>query len=166
MMKLLAALEAAGVSTWLRETSSPLGFQVPLVLHVLGMGVLAGLNAGVALRLLGLAGGIPLVSLRRLYPVLWSAFAVAALSGLVLLLAYPAKALTNPVFYAKLALIAAALSTMSLIGGRVLVEGPPGPPSARWLGALSLGLWAAVIVAARLLPYTYSYLFAGVRAAS
>ena len=36
---------------------------------------------------------------------MWAGFWINALSGILLLIAYPTKALTNPLFYAKLVLI-------------------------------------------------------------
>ena len=47
--------------------------------------------------------------MRRYYRAMWAGFWVNAFSGVLLLIAYPTKALTNPVFYLKLALIAVAI---------------------------------------------------------
>ena len=64
--------------------------------------VAAGLAAVLDLRILGVARGVPLVEFGRFRPVLWGGFWVNAVSGVLLLVGYPTKALTNPVFYLKL----------------------------------------------------------------
>lgn len=65
--------------------------------------------AGVDLRLLGVAPGVPLSALEKFYPVLWAALALNFASGVLLFIGYPYKAATNPLFYVKLGLIAAAI---------------------------------------------------------
>ena len=47
--------------------------------------------------------------MKRFLPVMWFGFWLNAISGVALLIAYPTKALTNPVFYLKLVLIALAM---------------------------------------------------------
>src|SRR5206468_8258 len=66
-------------------------------------------SALVDLRVLGMAPGIPLSALEDFYPIMRVGFWINAMSGLLLLIAYPTKALTNPMFYAKLTLIALAV---------------------------------------------------------
>ena len=73
------------------------------------MGLAAGLSAALDLRILGVAPGVPLPEFRRFQPILWCGFWVNAVSGVLLLIGYPTKALTNPVFYLKLSLIAGGL---------------------------------------------------------
>jgi hypothetical protein len=74
-------------------------------------------------------------------------------TGLALLLAYPTKALTNPVFYLKLALIAAGLlllrATLRHVRERPTISG-----ATKLLAVVSLVVWAAAIAAGRLLAYT------------
>ena len=82
---------------------------------------------------------------------------VLALAGVALLLAYPAKALTNWLFFVKLALVLGAV--LSLDRMRILAV-PSGEPTsrARTLAVTSLALWAGIILAGRLLAYTYTIL--------
>ena len=161
-MEYLVWLEATALSTWLRESLSLLAFPFVLVLHTVGMGFLAGTNAAVDLRILGVASGVPLKPMERFFPVMWIAFAVNAVSGVLLLIAYPAKALTNPLFYGKLLLVAAAVGVIWLLRRHVF-RGPglaDGTVSrkGRVLACVSLLLWAGVIAAGRFLAYTYTYL--------
>jgi hypothetical protein len=73
------------------------------------MAFLAGGGIAIDLRIIGFAPGIPLKRMGRLVPLLWLAFALNGLTGILLLIAYPTKALTYPLFYVKLPLVAAAL---------------------------------------------------------
>jgi hypothetical protein len=127
------------------------------------MGFAAGLSAAIDLRILGVAGTVPLPELRRLLPVLWAGFWLNAASGIVLLIGYPTKALTNPVFYLKLTLIAIAMVLVKRVGRQLVAPPETGSPAAvkmRRLAIVSLGCWAGAVTAGRLLAYTYTRLTA------
>src|SRR6188768_4001182 len=94
-------LEATSLSTWLRESPSLWAFPFVLILHTVGMGFLAGANVAMDLRVVGFAPKIPLSLFERFFLVMKVGFVVNAVSGILLLLAYPTKALTNPLFYIK-----------------------------------------------------------------
>ena len=146
-------LEETPVSLWIVESTSLFAFPGILAAHTVGLGVIVGLNAALDLRLLGFARGIPPASFLRLLPLMWIGLWINVLTGLALLLAYPTKALTNPVFYLKLGLIAAALLVLrSLIARAGDVEAASS--ATKRLAAASLVLWAAAITAGRLLAYT------------
>ena len=93
------------------------------------------------------------------------AFVINAVSGILLLIAYPTKALTNPLFYLKLTLIAVALLETRWILTQVIRvpenESSSVSSKARLVAGTSLLVWAAAITAGRLLAYTYTYLMAG-----
>jgi len=154
-------LEQSGISTWLRESDSVLGFYFVLVCHTLGLALLVGLNAAVDLVLLGFASGVPLKPLQRFFPIMWSGFYINAISGVFLVIAYPTKAFTNPVFYVKLTFIALALWTLKRIQDRVFGNSSLSEPEmhakGRALAQWSLALWFVAITAGRLLAYTYRY---------
>ena len=105
----LAWIETSELSEWVRGSDCICAFPTIIVFHTLGMGFLAGGSAAIDLRILGFASGISLKAIGRFMPVLWLAFAVNATSGTLLLIAYPTKALTNPVFYVKVCLIILAV---------------------------------------------------------
>ena len=162
-------LESTAASVWIRETPSLWGFPFILYLHTLGLALIAGLSSAVALAILADPGrGIP-APLRTLFPLMWIGLAINVVSGLALLLAYPAKALTNPVFYIKLVAIAVALGIVQWFerqaAGAVTVGGAAAPraeslrqmKSAAW--AL-IGLWMIATLTGRLLAYTHSILLA------
>jgi uncharacterized oligopeptide transporter (OPT) family protein len=147
-------LEATSLSTWIRESTSVWAFPTILSVHTVGMGFVAGLNAAVALRILGFAPLVPLLELRR--------FWANAVSGVLLLIGYPTKAFTNPVFYLKLTFIALALvvlrSIMRSVFGDPSLDLKPATRKSRLLAVASLGCWTGAITAGRLLAYTYSHL--------
>ena len=120
------------------------------------------------LRILGVAPHVPLKSMGRFLPVLWLAFSVNAACGTLLLIAYPTKALTNPVFYIKLCLIALAVIVVYRIGTVVLrapdVDQKPVAAKARTLAVVSLMTWIGLITAGRLLAYTHKWELLGIRA--
>ena len=153
MLTLLARLEETALSTWLRE-SGPAFFS-SLTLHALGMAVVVGINIALALRLLGVTPPFALIAFRPYFRLQWCGVMLILLSGLALLLAYPAKALTNPLFYAKLLALTAALSLF-----RHLQIKAGQTQSTRRSAAALLGLWVFVIFAGRFLAYTNSVLLA------
>ena len=163
----LAFLEGSDLSMWIRGESM-LGFPTIITLHTICMGFLAGASSAIDLRILGAAAGIPLDPLRRFYPLMWAALGVNAVTGVLMVIGYPTKQLTNPLFYIKLALVALAVFLVYRIGVEVLNAGAGGQkaitPRAKWMAAVSLAAWVSLIIAGRLLEYTHRWEFLGVRA--
>jgi hypothetical protein len=163
MMAILASIEQTALGVWVRESPSLLAFPFILWLHTLGLAMLAGLNVGLAVWLLG-RRTVPSFDLNGLYRVMWLGFAINALSGAALLAAYPAKALTNWVFFVKLALVGAAIWALQRTKSEIAVvagtEAREVSARARRLALLSLFLWAGTILAGRLLAYTHHILLA------
>jgi hypothetical protein len=151
-------IEQSAFSTWLRESPSLLVFPTILLLHTLGMGFLAGTNAAIDLRVLGVASKMRISPMQKFYPLMWSGFWVNLLTGIALVIAYPTQAFTNPVFYVKLGFIALAVTNTLMIRNAVFRDPAldERPVPARWkiLAAASLFFWAGAITAGRLLPYT------------
>jgi hypothetical protein len=153
-------LEATPLSTWMRESPSLLALPGVLTLHTLAMGFIAGVSLVVALRLLGVARDIPLAAIDSCFPIVWGALAVNAITGVLLVAAYPTKALTNQLFYVKLAIVALGVGLLPGIR-RVVRSGGLAPSRKTALVAItSVLLWTAAIVVGRLLPYTYHRLLA------
>lgn len=163
----LAWVESTALSQWVVGSPSIFAFPGILTLHAIGMGFAVGISAALHLRILGAAPGVPLRELRRFMPILWAGFWLNAFSGVLLLIGYPTKALTNPVFYLKLTLIAVAMLLLVRISRQVFVTGAGGSSSSpnlpdpadssklRNLAIASLACWAGAITAGRLLAYTY-----------
>ena len=152
-------IETSAFSVWIRESVSVFAFPSILAAHTVGMGLVAGVNALLDLRILGVAPQVPLVEMKRFFPVMWFGFWLNAVSGVVLLIGYPTKALTNPLFYVKLAFIAIAMVLVQSIQKQVFPKAPdktPGFPTR--LAIASLICWAGAIGAGRFLAYTYTKL--------
>jgi hypothetical protein len=155
-------IESTAFSDWIKSSPSMLAFPFFLVLHAWGMGLLAGANAALDLRILGFAPRVPLSAMVKFYPVMWIGFVVNAISGILLLIGYPTKALTNPVFYLKLGCIAVGMVLMSWLRKNVVALDDASRSSGRALALLSLLVWATAIVSGRLLAYTCRYLMADI----
>jgi len=156
-VNLLTAIEHSALSTWVREDGSIFAYPGILFLHTAGLAIVVGLSAMVDLRLLGFVRKMPVPPLERFFPIVWAAFGLSAVSGLILLAADATARLTSPVFYVKMTLIAVA-AAVTVIMRRVVFRGTAvdssmPPSSARWLAAASLALWFGAIAAGRLMAY-------------
>ena len=157
-------LESSALSQWVVGSPSLFAFPGILALHAIGMGFAVGICLALDLRILGVAPGIQLAQMRRFVPILWAAFWLNAISGVLLLIGYPTKALTNPVFYLKLLLIGVGLVLFVRMGRRVFNEertpDADAAPALRRLAVISVVCWVGAITAGRLLAYTYNRLTA------
>ena len=155
-MDFLDTLENLGLSTWVRESPSKLAYPTVLWLHVMGMGVVAGISSVIGLRLLGISPKIPVQPLERLYPLMWLGFWVNAMTGTALLLASASKRLVDPTFYIKMIFIFAGVAVLQLTRKKVFRSlGPDSalPESARALAWAGLICWLGAVTAGRLLAY-------------
>jgi hypothetical protein len=162
-----AWLESTAASIWIRESPSLWGFPFILYLHTLGLALIAGLSTAVAISVLTAPGHRIAGPLRSLFPLMWIGLAINVASGIGLLLAYPAKAMTNPVFYIKLIAIAGAVAIVQWLerqasGARAARDAVAGASGNRLRsGAWTLiGLWLIATLTGRLLAYTHSILLA------
>jgi hypothetical protein len=163
----LVFVEGSDLSTWIRGDSM-LAFPTIITLHTICMGFLAGTSSAIDLRILGAAPGIPLGSLRPFYPLMWLAFAVNAVTGVLMVIGYPTKQLTNPLFYIKLSLVAIGIWLVYRIGREVLAAAESGQKAitarAKWMAVASLAGWVSLIIAGRLLEYTHRWELLGIPA--
>lgn len=130
------------------------------------MAFVVGINLALAFSLLGFIPSLLHSRFRSFLSFHWWAVGLIFLTGIALLIAYPAKALTNPVFYLKFV----ALSSGLLITWRLqrsegmTVAASPAASSpisnARSIGAAMLLCWMVTIGAGRFLAYTHSVLLA------
>jgi hypothetical protein len=158
MHQMMVWLEGTGLGVWTRESGSIWAYPTILTLHTVGLGVVVGASAVVDFRLLGLAPGIPIPSLTPLFRFIWWAFALNAMTGVVLFVSEATDKSRQPVFYIKLGLIALALWNTTLVRRIVCRPTDAGPSPGgirrdRQLAAASLCLWTAAIVAGRLMAY-------------
>jgi hypothetical protein len=147
---LLVAIEASGLATHLRGSR----WTYPLVNagHVLGLALLVGAIAPLDLRLIGLWRSEPVSRLAAvLRPVAAFGGGLAILTGAMLFSVQATDYATLALFRVKLALVALALLNAALHAGPRLAALPPARQRA--VGAASLALWIAALVAGRMLGY-------------
>jgi hypothetical protein len=152
---LLASIEGSALAAWTRESTSIWAYPTILTLHTFGLAIVVGANAVVDLRLLGMARRIPVEAMRPLFPIMWWAFALNFLTGVVLFMSDATTKSSQLMFWIKLALIVLALlvtrpvwSGVARLDSTAMVA-----PKLKTLALLSLFLWTAAIVAGRLLAY-------------
>ena len=162
MLSLLSQIEQSGLATWIHESGSLLGYPLILFLHTLGFGTLVGINAAIDIRLLGFGAGIPLKSFDKTFLLMWSGFALNAVTGSLLFIADATKHATNPAFYVKLVFVAAALVTLTRIRKKIFRTSGTDERSierqGKILAATSLSCWLIAITAARLMAYIAEYI--------
>ena len=95
MMDFLNSLEELKFSIWVREAPSIWAFPTFLLLHTLGMSIVAGLSAMLDMVLLGFWPKVPIKPLERLYPLMWTGFWINLVTGTVLLMADATTKLAN-----------------------------------------------------------------------
>src|SRR5438270_9728721 len=120
----LAWIETSELSQWIRGSECICAFPAIVTLHNIGLAFLAGGGIVIDLRLIGFASDMPLRPMARFASVLWLAFLINATTGVLLLIAYPTKALTNPLFYIKMSVLALALYLVYRIVTEVLGARP------------------------------------------
>jgi hypothetical protein len=168
MDPVFAWIESSALSDWVRGSDCTCAFPIIVTLHNIGMAFLAGGSVAIDLRIIGFAPQMPLKPMGRFVPLLWLAFALIAVTGTLLLIAYPTKALTNPLFYIKLCLVALAAGLVYRIAADILraseVDQKPLAAKAKVLAIASLAAWVVLIAAGRYLAYTHKWEMLGVPA--
>jgi hypothetical protein len=161
----LNTIEESGLSTWLRESESPFGFYFILFFHNIGLALAVGTSLFIGLRLLGVGSDLPLVPFKKFFTILWTGACISAVSGVLLLLAYPTKALTNPVFYIKLILVGVGVWIMFRMEKLVFDDQSASEEvklaRGRSLASRSFVVWLGALTAGRLLAYTFKYIVYG-----
>jgi hypothetical protein len=157
MTPLLEWLEQTSMSTMLRDSPNIFLYPTILAFHTIGLAFFVGISSAIALRILGVAPGLPLAPFRKLYPVMWLGFFFNAVSGLLLLVIEPTKFLTMVDFYIKLLVIAGAVYCnrwvyLQRFKYAAVVE-PPIIAREKIVAVAILVLWAVAITAGRLTAY-------------
>lgn len=156
-MAFFRSLQDSAFTEWFLGSDSIWTYPTVLTLHTVGMAILVGASFVINLRILQVAGEIPLQRLQALYRFVWIGFAINLLSGLVLFVTEAADRVVDPVFYVKLSSIAVALWFGVIVKHTAIdrADGAAAQASARSrsLAAVSLTLWTLAIVSGRLMAY-------------
>ena len=156
-MDILSSIETLAFSQWVRESGSIWAFPTILVTHTMGMSIVAGLSGMIDLRLLGMWPQMRIKPLERLFPLIWVAFIVNAITGTMLLLGDAATKLRNPDFYFKMVLVFIGVIVLrkmqASVFGSAQIDSAPVPGDAKKLAWVSIACWLGAITAGRLLAY-------------
>jgi len=162
MSDFLAGLGTTGVSLFIRESSSLLGFPTILTTHAFGYCFIMATNAIVSARMLGFAKSIPFKPLKRLFPVMWIGLILTTITGLLLVMAAAQKRVPNPILWFKMILLAVATPLMWKFQMKVFEDPAVNenniPANAKTMAALQLALWILIMISGRLIPYSATIL--------
>lgn len=157
MHAFLEFVENLAFSQWVKNAPTIWAFPTILVLHTIGMGIVAGGSSMLSLMILGFWPAVPMKPFNRVFPVMWAGFWLNAVTGAMMLVADATTKLTTLDFYLKMAFVFAGIFFMARMQRQVF-ENPqldqgPVSGSAKMLAWASLGCWFGAIVAGRLLAY-------------
>src|SRR4051812_29780146 len=151
------SIENTGFAIWVRESGSIWSYPMIITMHAYGMAMVAGISAVIDLRLLGFGAGVPVPSLKRLFPLIKFGFLLSLVSGIALTIGDAGTMLISVDFYLKMGFIALALGTGALIERRVFGRPELGadvlPTNARALAMWSLIFWLGALTTGRLTAY-------------
>jgi len=151
-------LQDSSFATWLREADVLWAYDLYLTSHAIGMAAVVGLSVAVALRILGFAPSLPLAPMEKYFPFMFAGFWLNFGSGIVLFVAYPVRAVTNPGFYIKMTGVALAVLCIRRIrrqvfGDPACLGTKPVPMNGKILASTLLFIWWGTILAGRLMAY-------------
>jgi hypothetical protein len=117
----------------------------------------AGGAAMLSLVLLGFWPAGPIKPFGRMFPLLWVAFGINAVTGTMMLVADATTRLTSLDFYLKMVFVFTGLSLLVRMRRQVFedpqLDRAPLPGNAKMLAWASLGCWFGAIISGRLLAY-------------
>ncbi|SRR5579883_180766 len=157
MAQFLNSLEQSGLGSWVRDAPTIWAFPTILFLHTFGMAIVAGGSAMLSLMILGFWPAAPMKPFERMFPWLWLAFGVNAVTGTLMLVADATAKLTSLDFYIKMLLVFAGMYLLVRMRRQVF-ENPkldeiPQSGGTKVLAWASLACWFGAITAGRLLAY-------------
>jgi hypothetical protein len=153
----LEFIENMAFSQWVKNAPTIWAFPTILIVHTLGMSMVAGVSAMISFVVLGFWPAVPIKPFERAFPVLWWGFGINAVSGTMMLVADATTKLTTVDFYLKMAFVFAGLWVLIRMRRQVFddpqLDKAPVTGSAKVLAWASLACWFGAITAGRLLAY-------------
>ncbi len=142
---------------WVKDSPSIWAFPTILVLHTIGMGIVAGGNTMLALIVLGFWPAAPKKPFGHVFPWLWAGFWLNAVTGTMMLIADATTKLTMLDFYIKMTLVFAGIFLMARTRRQVFqdpqLDDAPVSRNAKMLAWSSMACWWGAILAGRLMAY-------------
>lgn len=149
-------------SAWLSATPFSLLIQgttwaIPAIqtVHILCLALVLTAALILALRFMGFGlSAEPLPQLAGRYTrMIWLLLVVLLASGSLLIVAEPGRTITNPVFYAKMIMLAVAIMATLWLGAAARRHGERPLGLHKFVAAFSLVLWVGIIFAGRFIAY-------------
>ena len=154
-MEFLTQLQDSALAQWVGGAETLLAYPTILTLHTVGLSIVVGTCLVMDLWVLGIPRGVPASAFRRAPLLIWSAFVVNAVTGVLLFLPAAEQKAFQTIFYVKLACIVVALIAYARIRALVFRDRAAVaiPVQAKTLAVVSLIFWAGATVAGRLMAY-------------
>ena len=151
-------LQNLPLANWVRSSPSIFAYTTVLTAHAVGLAIVVGVNTIIGLRLLGVAQGIPLAGLRRLYGLVWIGFSINLVSGLLLFIAEPHAMAAMVAFWAKLMFVAIGMIVAELLQRLYFTDAASVQAGlvtrvGRNLAIISLVSWYLALIVGRLTGY-------------
>ena len=158
IVAVLDYLQNMALADWVRSSPSIFAYTTVLTVHAVGLAIVVGVNSLIALRLLGVAPGIPLAGLPKLYGVVWFGFCINAVSGFLLFIAEAHNMAAMVAFWAKLTFVAfgmiiAVLFKRFYFADTASVQAGVVTRTGRNLAIASLACWYLALIVGRLTGY-------------
>lgn len=158
---MLEWLESTPIAVWVQ--SSLWGYPLTLSMHAIGMAIVVGLTAVIALRLLGYPQGVPVSGLKSLTPALLFGLGLNALTGVFLFMADASRLFFNAPFQIKILMIIIGCVLVWRLDVTVLrpaaLSAGAGtdfilPPSVKFTALSAIFIWwFSVVLSGRLIGY-------------
>jgi hypothetical protein len=170
MMDFLTAIEDSKFA--MAIAGSQFVYPTILTLHSVGMAFVAGVNTAISLCVLGAVPGVPMAPMEQFVRIVWWGFWLNAVTGFLLLICAPTRLLVDPVFFAKMIFVVAAVvnlkkmqtalfekrgvdvSAVSIGSSAVAVAVPVFSARAKTMALAGIVLWILAITSGRMLAYT------------
>lgn len=157
MHAFLLAIENLAFSRWVKDAPTIWAFPTILIVHTLGMSIVAGISAMLSFALLGFWPSVSMKPFARVFPLVWFGFIINAVSGTMMLMADATTKLTTVDFYIKMAFVIAGFFILVRMKNQIFedpqLDQAPVSGNAKVLAWASLACWFGAITAGRLLAY-------------